>query len=72
MKARLGGHGDLSQDKEAKFTIISKSKCPFILLECGFMDHPDDYAMLWNPNFHNLISKSILAGIQRVNEKYGK
>jgi N-acetylmuramoyl-L-alanine amidase len=73
LRARLGkGKNELDHDKEAKFTIIQKSKCPFILLECGFMDNPADYKLLWDPNFHNLLGKTIFEGIERVNEKYGK
>jgi len=73
LRARLGrGSGNLSEDKEAKFTIISKSKCPFILLECGFMDKKEDYDLIWSSTFQDLISKSIFTSIQNVNKNYGK
>jgi len=73
IKARLGkGTNELDEDKEARFTILTETNCPFILIECGFMDHPKDYELIWNHTFQDLLAERLFNGIERVNKKYGK
>lgn len=72
IKARLGGTKFLSKDKEANYSILRRTNSPFILIECGFMDNPIDYAHIWDPKFQNLIAENLLKGIKNVNKKYGK
>jgi len=72
IKFRPGGTGALNEDKEEKFTMVTGPKAPFVLLELGFMDNPNDYELIWNPNFQDLLADLIFKSIQRVNEKYGK
>ena len=72
LKARLGGTKDLEKDKEANFSILRRTNCPFILLELGFMDNPTDYEKLWDEGFQDLMADMIVNSIKKVNEKYGK
>ncbi len=55
--------GDL--DKEARFTIITKTYCPAVLIECAFMDtyEPDCRMLLDNPS---VFSRAIFNGIKNV------
>lgn len=53
-------------DKEAQFYILTKTVCPAILIECGFMDHPKDYELLWDKDFQNIIVKSIVNSIKTL------
>jgi N-acetylmuramoyl-L-alanine amidase len=71
LKARLGGVGQYNEDKEANFYILRETDCPFILIECAFMDHPTDYKLIWDENFQNILADMIFEGIKNVNYKYG-
>jgi len=71
MKARLGGTKFLQKDKEAEFSILMRTNCPFILLELGFMDNPVDYEKIWDLRFQELIVDKIVDSIKQVNELYG-
>lgn len=71
IRPRLGGHTFLNKDKEANYQILRDTRCPFILIEGGFMDHPEDYKKLWDPEFHLKLERAITYGIERVNIKYG-
>lgn len=42
--------GDI--DKEAAFSILMTNP-PAVLFECAFMDHPNDYHLLWSEEFQN-------------------
>jgi N-acetylmuramoyl-L-alanine amidase len=57
---------DGDRDKEAKFTILTDTKCPAILVECGFMDHPKDYERLWDPRFLDRIVSSLFQSIKTL------
>ena len=72
LKARLGGTKFLEKDKEANFSILRRTNCPFILLELGFMDNPSDYEKLWNEDFQDLMADMIVSSVKQVNSKYGK
>lgn len=72
LRARLGGTKALEKDKEANFSILRRTHCPFILLELGFMDNPDDYKKLWDPQFQDLCAEKIVRSMKEVNLKYGK
>jgi N-acetylmuramoyl-L-alanine amidase len=72
IRARLGGTGKLNEDKEANFYIIRETDCPFILIECAFMDNKSDYDLIWDHKFQDLLAENIFQGILKVNEKYGQ
>ena len=59
-------YSDGDADKEADFTVIKRSKCPGILLECGFMDHPEDYKKLWSIHYHEALANSIRKFVEKV------
>jgi N-acetylmuramoyl-L-alanine amidase len=40
---------DGDKDKEADFYVLRKTKCPAVLLECGFFDNSLDYGLLRDP-----------------------
>lgn len=54
---------DNDRDKEAKFMVLTKTKCPAILIEYGFMDHKKDYERLWSEKYLNLIVDSTFRSI---------
>lgn len=53
--------GDL--DKEADFYVLRKTKCPAVLLECGFFDFRPDYELLKDPLFQGDLGSFIYTGI---------
>lgn len=55
--------GDI--DKEARFQILM-AKPPAVLFECAFMDHPDDYQLLWSEEFQNDIADRLVAAITNM------
>lgn len=56
--------GDL--DKEASFHVLKRSKSPALLIECGFMDHPEDYKRLWSEDYLERIVDSLFETIQKL------
>ncbi len=60
-KGRYGPGNEL--DKEAKFYVLTRTHCPAILVECGFMDHPEDYKKLWDKGFREDIVDALFEGI---------
>ncbi len=48
-KMRFDRYSDGDRDKEANYRVLSKTNGRAILLELGFMDHPEDYKRLWDP-----------------------
>lgn len=54
---------DGDRDKESDFYVLVKSKCPAVLLECGFFDNESDYEFLKDPFFISQIGHSIHEGI---------
>jgi N-acetylmuramoyl-L-alanine amidase len=53
--------GDL--DKEADFYVLRKTKCPAVLLECGFFDFRPDFELLKDPLFQGDLASFIYTGI---------
>lgn len=45
------GLGDGDPDKEAKFTLLTDTRCPAFLFEWLFMDRKEDYDKLWDPEW---------------------
>lgn len=41
-------------DKEANFYVLTRTKCPAVLMEYGFMDNPKDYAYLQDKAFEDI------------------
>ncbi|MBK8369809.1 MAG: N-acetylmuramoyl-L-alanine amidase [Saprospiraceae bacterium] len=54
---------DGDRDKEKDFHILKKPKAPAVLIECGFMDHRTDYAMLWNEEYVKTLVDSLVRSI---------
>ena len=48
-KMRFDRYSDGDRDKEANYRVLSKTNGRAILLELGFMDHPEDYKRQWDP-----------------------
>lgn len=59
--------GDL--DKEANFYVLRNTKCPAVLLECGFFDNREDYGMISSPNFQERLATSVANGIKNYLNK---
>ncbi|MBK8079428.1 MAG: N-acetylmuramoyl-L-alanine amidase [Saprospiraceae bacterium] len=57
---------DGDRDKEKDFYILKKPKAPAFLIECGFMDHRTDYAMLWNEDYVKSLVDSLVRSIEEV------
>ena len=57
---------DRDRDKESNFYVIHKTVCPAVLLECGFMDNPGDYQLLWSCEYLTDIVDSLFETIQRL------
>ncbi len=53
-------------DKESQFYILRKTICPAILIEAGFMDNPEDYALLWDKDYLEDLVESLVASIEAV------
>jgi len=56
---------DGDPDKEARFTVLTKTKGPAILIEVGFMDNAQDLAHVMNPVNADRICRGIARGILR-------
>lgn len=62
----LGLRYDMSdgdKDKEANFYVLRKTKCPAVLLECGFFDNRKDFDLLSDPIFQGDLASFIVTGI---------
>lgn len=59
-------YSDGDRDKEAGYYILKRSKCPSFLLEMLFMDHPDDYELLWDDNFRSHVVTVIVDTAERL------
>jgi len=53
--------GDL--DKEAGFEVLRGTKCPAVLVECGFMSNKSDLDMLLSKTFQLRLASALAAGI---------
>lgn len=65
MKMRFD-EGDGDHDKEENFFVLRKTTCPAFLLECGFMDHRDDYEKLWSKEYRTQLCDSIFRTIKEL------
>lgn len=54
---------DGDHDKEARFYVLRKTKCPAVLIECLFFDNYSDFKHLVDIDFQYQLSKSIYKGI---------
>ncbi len=54
---------DGDHDKEEKFQVLTKTNCPSVLIECGFMDNKTDYKKLWDEEYLESLVNSILKTI---------
>ena len=55
---------DRDKDKEAKFFVLTQTKCPAFLFEAAFMDNKQNYNLLWSEDFHKLIIEFLADGIE--------
>lgn len=61
---------DKDKDKEADFYVLRKTKCPAVLLECGFFDNRKDFDLLKDPIFQGNLGSFIYTGILNfINKK---
>lgn len=54
---------DGDKDKEVDFYVLRKTKCPAVLLECGFFDNRGDFERLRDPEFQGDLGSFIYTGI---------
>lgn len=54
---------DGDKDKEVDFYVLRKTKCPAVLLECGFFDNRIDFDNLKDPLFQANLGSFIYTGI---------
>ena len=54
---------DGDPDKEARFAVLFKTKCPAVLVEMGFISNPEERAWLTDPETHELIASALMAGV---------
>jgi len=59
---------DGDRDKEAEFYILTKTKCPAILIEWGFMTNYDDCKMIINRNQRKNFVEAVARGVVRYNQ----
>jgi N-acetylmuramoyl-L-alanine amidase len=57
---------DGDADKEALFFVLTKTICPAVLLEVGFMDNKADYNELWDPVFRQRMCNAMFKTIKRL------
>jgi len=64
---------DSDKDKEVDFYVLRKTKCPAVLLECGFFDSRKDFDKLKDPIFQAHLGSFIYTGIiEFINKENGK
>lgn len=49
--------------KRARFTVLEGAPCPALLVECGFLSHPEEGARLLDPDYRDRIAEGISRGI---------
>jgi len=54
---------DGDHDKEVDYYVLRKTKCPAVLIECGFFDNVRDFVHLRNPYFQAALACQIYNGI---------
>lgn len=64
---------DKDKDKEVDYYVLRKTKCPAVLLECGFFDSRKDFDKLKDPLFQSELASYIYTGIiEFINKENGK
>ena len=63
---------DGDHDKEARFTMLTQTKCPAVLIENFFMDNREDLAYLQSPEGKKAIVKTIVNAAIKYADKYIK
>lgn len=61
---------DGDRDKEARFWMLVKSHCPYVLFELGFMDNIKDYNNLWDEDYID-VATTIIANVMEDMYKNG-
>jgi len=61
---------DGDKDKEADFYVLRKTKCPAVLIECGFFDNKVDFNVLSDPLFQANLGSFIYTGILNYISKF--
>ncbi len=61
-------YSDRDRDKEANFYLLTKTLCPALLLELGFMDNEADYNRLWDEKYLEKIVDSLYGSIRQLSE----
>jgi N-acetylmuramoyl-L-alanine amidase len=61
---------DGDKDKEADFFVLTQTKCPAVLLECGFFDNKTDYLLLKDQSFQSDLACLIFNGILNYINKH--
>lgn len=57
---------DGDRDKEKNYDILIKPIAPSVIIECGFMDHPTDYARLWDESYLSDLVNSLARSVEEV------
>lgn len=57
---------DGDRDKESNFWMLRKPKMPSFLLECGFMDEDSDYNNLWDLDYLERLTDSLVKSIEQI------
>ncbi len=55
--------GDL--DKEGRLYVLTMTRCPAVLVECGFVSHDDEARLLQDPERQLAIAEAIARGISK-------
>ena len=59
---------DGDSDKEAGFAVVSRSRCPAVLVEVGFVSHPETEAELKTAEFRQRIASALAKGLKAWRE----
>lgn len=59
-------YSDGDRDKESNFWMLRKPIGPAFLLECGFMDNEADYQNLWDIDYLDKLTDSIVCSIEQL------
>jgi len=54
--------------KRARFHVIRETAIPAVLVEGGFLDHPNDLRMVASPVFRQRIAMAVVEGVQRFQQ----
>lgn len=57
---------DGDKDKEENFYVLKNTACPAVLLELGFMDHKNDYDLLWNRAYQKMVIDRVVKTIKEL------